>query len=245
MSRRLIVCVVVLATLLSVSAQGEKRRAVRAPSAAPPATGTCHTFGLVRAGLVASYVSNPPTNFTITYISDTMIKTVTHQKVTTPQATAEADTILDGEVVNNLRGIKHVNIKTTTQAPVIGSFTIENDLDFVPSLIAGPSNGWCVGNKWSVPAVTETLTTKSPIAPPASIIKTTIASEGEVLAVGESLTVPAGTYQTVKYKGVVITDGNVQTAITWVSMEHNIVIKQQTLDANGAVTSSFEMVSLQ
>src|SRR5689334_13400600 len=99
MSRRLIVSVVVLATFLSVSAQAEKRRAVRAPSGAPPATGTCHNFGLVRAGLVASYVSNPPTNFTITYISDTLIKTVTHQKVTTPQATAEADTILDGEVV--------------------------------------------------------------------------------------------------------------------------------------------------
>jgi hypothetical protein len=245
MSRRLIVPIIIFATLVSVSAEAQKRRAVRAPSPVPPTSGACHNFGLVRAGLVASYVSNPPTNFTITYISDTLVKTVTHQKVTTPQATAEADTILDGEVVNNLRGLKHVNIKTTTAVPVIGNFTIENDIDFVPSLVAGPSNGWCVGNKWSIPAVTETLTTKSPIAPPASIIKTTIASEGEVLAVGESLTVPAGTYQTVKYKGVVVTDGNVQTAITWVSMEHNIVIKQQTLDANGAVTSSFEMVSLQ
>lgn len=245
MSRRLIVPIVVLATLLSVSAEAQKRRAVRVPPPAAPPQGQCHQFGLVRAGLVASYVTTPPTNFTVTYIKDTLTQTITKQKVTTPQATADADTILDGEVVGNLRGLKHINVKVATPVPVLGSITIETDIDFVPSLVLGPADGWCVGNKWSVPPVTETVTVKSPIAPPTNNIKTTIGGEGEVLAVGEVVTVPAGNFNTVKYKGVIVTDGNVQTAITWVSMEHNIVVKQQAFDANGAVTTTVELTSVQ
>jgi hypothetical protein len=245
MSRRLIVPVILLLTLASVSAEAQKRRAVRAPSAPPPVTGTCHTFGLVRAGLVASYQSNPPTNFTITYIQDTLTKTITKQRVTTPQATADADTILDGEVVGNLRGIKHINVKATTPVPVLGSITIETDIDFVPSLIAGPLDGWCVGNTWNIPPVTETVSVKSPVAPPTNQIVTTAASQGEVLAVGEVVVVPGGSFRTVKYKGILVNDGKVQTAITWVSMDHNIVVRQETLDGAGAVTSTVELTSVQ
>lgn len=245
MSRRLIVPIVILASVLALNAEAQKRRAVRAPAPAPPPQGQCHAFGLVRAGLVASYQTTPPTNFTVTYIKDTLTQTITHQKVTTPQATADADTILDGEVVGNLRGLKHINIKTVTPVPVLGSITLETDVDFVPSLVLGPADGWCVGNKWNVAPVTETLTVKSPIAPPTNTIKTTIGGEGEVLAVGESVTVPAGTFNTVKYRGVMVSDGNVQTAITWVSMEHNIVVKQQAFDANGAVTTLVELTSVQ
>ncbi|MGN6184985.1 MAG: hypothetical protein ACTHQM_15180, partial [Thermoanaerobaculia bacterium] len=127
----------------------------------------------------------------------------------------------------------------------LGSITLETDVDFVPSLVLGPADGWCVGNKWNVAPVTETVTVKSPIAPPTNTIKTTIGGEGEVLAVGESVTVPAGTFNTVKYRGVMVSDGNVQTAITWVSMEHNIVVKQQAFDANGAVTTLVELTSVQ
>lgn len=246
MSRRLIVSIVVVVTLATLSAEAQKRRAVRAPAPAPPpVTGTCHTFGLVRAGLVASYQSNPPTNFTVTYIQDTLTKTITKQKVTTPQATADADTILDGEVVGNLRGIKHINVKATTPVPILGSITIETDINFVPSLIAGPVDGWCVGNTWAIAPVTETVSVKSPIAPPTDKIITTAASQGEVLAVGETVVVPAGSFRTVKYKGILINDGNVQTAITWVSMDHNIVVRQETLDAAGAVTSTVELTSVQ
>jgi hypothetical protein len=246
MSRRLIVSLALALVMLAAgSAEAQKRRAVRAPSAAPPPAGNCHTFGLVRAGLIASYQSTPPTNFTVTYIQDTLTKTITKQKVTTPQATADADTIIDGEVVGNLRGIKHINVKATTPVPVLGSITIETDIDFVPSLIAGPLDGWCTGNKWTIPPVTETVVVKSPIAPPTNQIITTIASEGEVLAVGETVVVPAGSFQTVKYKGIIVTDGNVQTAITWTSMVHNIVVKQQTLDAAGNVTSTVELTSVQ
>jgi hypothetical protein len=245
MSRRLIVPIVIFATLMTVSAEAQKRRAVRAPSAPPPPAGTCHTFGLVRAGLIATYQTVPASTFTVTYISDAPTRTVTKQRVMAAGTTTDVDTILDGEVVGNLRGLKHINVKATTSVPILGNLTIETDVDFVPSLISGPSAGWCVGNTWTIPATTETVTVKSPVAPPTNNIKVTVAGQGEVLAVGETVVVPAGSFQTVKYRGVTVTDGNVQTAITWVSMEHNIVVKQDALDANGAVITALVLTALQ
>ena len=42
----------------------------------------------------------------------------------------------------------------------------------------------------------------------------------------------------------VTSSGGVSPTITWVSMEHNIVVKQDTLDASGAVTSVTTLVGL-
>ncbi|MEO8379303.1 MAG: hypothetical protein ABI779_06535 [Acidobacteriota bacterium] len=239
----------VLAVLLVSPVQAQKRRAVRSPGPTPPAGGNCHTFNYVRAGLKASYLTTQASGnatFTITYIFDNANQTKTTQVVTTAQATANAETLIDGEAFGaNLRGIKHINVKTTTQVPVLGSITLVNDINFVPSLTAGPMGGWCTGATWSVPSVTETLTTSgSPVPVPPQII-TTIASTGEVLAVGESLTVPGGTFNTVKYRGALVSGTSVQTAITWVSMADNIVVRQDTLDAGGNVTSVTNLTNLQ
>jgi hypothetical protein len=244
MSRRFIVTALMLLTLASASAEAQRRRAVRAPST-PPATGNCHAFGLVRAGLVATYQSNPPTTFTVTYIKDTLTQTITKQHVVTPQATSDADTVIDGELVGNLRALKHINVKATTAVPVLGNLTIETDIDFTPSLISGPADGWCVGAKWNVNPVTETVTVKSPIAPPVNQIITTLATQGEVLAVGDTVVVPAGSFRTVKYKGLTVSGSTVQTSITWVSMDHNIVVKQDSYDANNTVVTSLELTALQ
>jgi hypothetical protein len=243
MSARRLAALFALALLFSVPAFAAKRRAARsAPAATAPPTGSCHTFGLVRAGLQASYHSTTnqsggDADFTITWITDTPTFTHTTQKVTTAQGTADAVTRLDGELVGNLRALKHFNVKTTMAVPVIGSVTTEADVNFVPSLVQGPADGWCVGNTWSIPAVTETLVASTPIGQQSQII-TTIASIGEVLAVGEVVSVPAGNFRTVKYRGVTVSGTTVQTSITWVSMDLNIVVKQDTVDGNGAVTST-------
>lgn len=237
-----------VALVLVVPAEGQRRRAVgKSPSlvTAPQ----CHTFGFVRAGLKASYISTTPTGsatFTITYISDNATQTKTTQVVTTAQGNADAVTTLTGESVGTLRGIKHIDVDTTITVPVLGKLTTEINVDFVPSLIAGPLGGWCTGNTWNVAPVTETITSTipfGPVQPP--IVKTTVGSTGEVLAVGESVTVPAGTFTTVKYKGVLVGE-TVQPAITWVSMEHNIVVKQDSLDpVTGAIVNATRLTNLQ
>lgn len=239
---------VVLAVSLLVvfAAEGQKRRAVR--SAPPAAVRTdCHTFNLVRPGLIADYRSVAPSGtatFTITWISDTPTRTRTTQRTVTPQATTEVETVLDGEVVGNLRGLKHLNIKGSVIVPVLGRTPLEVDVTFVPSLLAGPAAGWCVGEKWTTAPVTETIVTTTAAGSFTNVV-TTIESQGEVLAVGESVTVEGGKFDTVKYRGAVISGQDVQTAITWVSMEHNVVVKQDTVDAAGNVTSTLELTRLQ
>lgn len=244
--RHIFVSLFVLVFLLTpVSQAAPKRRAVRFPAA--PVTGGCHTFGLVRAGLKASYLSVAPggnVTFQVTYISDTPTQTKTTQKVQAPSGNADVTTTLDGEVVGNLRGLKHIKISTTTTVPVLGSLTTDSNVDFVPSLIAGPAAGWCTGATWTISPVTETVTTTGafPLPP---IIVTTVASTGEVLGVGVSVTVPAGTFNTVKYRSSIVSGTNVSPAITWVSMNDNIVVKQDTLDGAGNVTSVTELQSVQ
>lgn len=246
--RLLVLCLLVLSLVPTAEAQRRRRSVRSGPAPVAPPPGQCHTFGLVRAGLVATYVTNTPSgdvNFTVTYISDTPTLTHTTQKVTTPQGNADADTILTGEIVGNLRAIKHVFVRTTTVVPVIGNFTTDVDIDFVPSLAAGPTDGWCVGKTWLTAPSLQTITTKPSIGPPMTITNNVIGSEGIVLAVGASVTVPAGTFNTVKYRSSIVAGTNVQPAITWVSMEHNIVVRQDTLDAGGSVTTVTQLTALQ
>lgn len=246
MSSRRLLMVALVAMVLVVPASAQRRRSVRSSPAAPP-TGDCHVFNLVRPGLVASYLTNAPggdVTFTITYISDTPTQTKTTQKVSTPQGQADVATTLDGEIVGNLRALKHLETVGSINVPGFGTVTTEVDIDFVPSLAAGPAAGWCAGATWDVPPVTETITTRSPAGTMLNTV-TTIGSQGEVLAVGESITVTGGTYNTVKYRGVTVSGDAVSPVITWVSMEHNIVVKQDTLDAAGNVTSVTQLTKLQ
>jgi hypothetical protein len=244
--RHIFVLTLVLSLLVPVAQGGSRRRSVRSGpvSATPPA---CHTFGLVRAGLKASYLSVAPggnVTFQVTYISDTPTQTKTTQKVQAPSGNSDVATTLDGEIVGNLRALKHIKLTTTITVPILGALTTDANLDFVPSLIAGPAAGWCTGATWTVSPVTETLTTTGsfPLPP---VVVTTVASEGVVLAVGESITVPAGTFNTVKYKSAIVSGTSVQPAITWVSMADNIVVKQDTLDDAGNVTSTTTLTALQ
>jgi hypothetical protein len=241
MSAPRLFAVAALALFLVVPAEAQKRRAVRSNPGTPnPPQGNCHVFGLVAPGTKASYLTTAPggnVTFTITWISDTPTQTKTTQKVTANGITSDAETLLDGEIVGTLRALKHFNIKVSTTVPVLGKVTTETDVTFTPSLASGPDQGWCVGNTWAIPPVTEHIVIKSPQGTIPTTV-TTIASTGEVLAVGAPLTVPGGTFNTVKYRGSILSGSAVQTAITWVSMERNIVVRQDTVDGAGAVTST-------
>lgn len=237
---RLLAVLAVAVLMVPTAEAGPKRRAVgKSPVKSAP-TGQCHTFGFVRAGQKATYLSTTPTGsatYTITWISDTATQTKTTQVVSTPQGNANAVTTIDGEVVGNLRGMKHIDVTTSITVPVIGTLTTEVDIDFVPSLVLGPAAGWCVGNTWNVAPVTETIVTKAPFATPVTQIVTTIGGQGEVLAVGDNVTAAGRTFPCVKYRSVTLVNNTVQESITWTSMELAIVIKQQAFDANGTLVT--------
>jgi len=241
--RRVAICVLILA---AVPLFANKRRAVSPPSNNVPAA-NCVNYGFARVGLKASYLSTTPNgdvNFTITYISDVEGQTKTTQTSTTAQGTATVDTTIDTERVGVFRATKHVNVKGSTEVPGLGSITSETDITFVPSLVTGPVEGWCAGATWDVAPSTETVVTKT-IAGQTTNIVTTSASQGAVLAIGESVTVPAGTFQCVKYRGVSTTGSSVSPTITWLSVHDYVVVKQDTLDGSGNVTTTTVLTSLQ
>lgn len=245
--RRIVIGCLLAVFLVPVSNGATRRRAAPSKPATPATGGDCHTFGLVAPGTKGTYLtttSSGNVNFTITWISDTPTQTKTTQHVVTPQATTDVETTLDGVVSGPLRGIKHLYTKSITPVPFLGNTVVEVDIDFVPALIAGPSEGWCTNATWTVPASTETIVSRS-LAGQQSSIVTTLASEGIVLAVGESVTVPAGTFRTVKYRSYTISGSSLQPAITWTSMDRAIVVKQDTLDAGGNVTTSTVLTDLQ
>lgn len=239
-----------LLSLLVVSAAeaGPRRRAVGKTKSVAAPTGQCHTFGFVQAGRKTTYLSTTPTGsatYTITYISDTATQTKTTQVVSTPQGNANAVTTIDGEVVGNLRGMKHIDVTTTITVPVVGTLTTEIDVDFVPSLVLGPAAGWCVDETWNVAPVTETIVTKAPFVTPVTQIVTTIGGSGKVLAVGEDVVAAGRTFKTVKYRGITVANNTVQESITWTSMDYAVVVKQQAFDANGALVTDTILTAFQ
>jgi len=168
------------------------------------------------------------------------------QKVQTPQGNADAETRMDFETVHasfDLRALKHLYVKSTSSAagfPIV----VETDLDFVPSMVLGPVSGWCLGAMWDVPATTETITAKS-IAGPQITTQTTIAYTGEVLSVNDNIITPAGSFRCVKTKGLTASATSTSPTISWTSVDHYITVRQETLDANGAVTSVTELQKIE
>ena len=246
--RNLALIALALIVSLDVSA-ATRRRAVRHPGAAAPTPGgECITYGSPRIGMKASYLTTSPqgnVTFTVTYVSETPTQARTTQKVQTPQGNADAETRMDFETVPaafDLRALKHLYVKSTSSAGGF-AFTIETDIDFVPSMVLGPLNGWCVGAKWFVPATTETIVVRS-IAGPQTTTQTTIGYEGEVLAI-EDVTTPAGIFRCLKYKGMTTSGTDAQPAINWNSVEHYITVRQQVLDANGNVTQTTELQKIE
>jgi hypothetical protein len=245
--RLLVVSLFALSMVVAAEAGPRRRAAGKSPVVSAPG-GDCHTFGFVRAGLKASYLSTTPNGsatYTITYISDNATQTKTTQLVNTPQGTATAVTTIDGEVVGLLRGMKHIDVQTSITVPVLGTVTTEVDIDFVPSLVLGPAGGWCVGNTWDVSPVTETITTKAPFVLPVTQIVTTIGGQGKVLEVGTIVTAAGKDHKTVKYRGVTLVNNTVQETITWTSMDEAIVVKQQAFDANGVIVTDTILTALQ
>lgn len=247
-----IVATGVLADTIKPDAGGVSRR--RAVRPGPPAvnTGDCATFSPIRVGLKAGYsVTSAAGNstFTVTFVSDSATQTRTTQTVSTPASTSTVETTLDYENVAGisitLRATKHTNVKTTTTTPFVPiAISAEVDVTFVPSLVLGPAAGWCAGVKWAIPATTETIVSTSSAGTATSVV-TTVQGEGEVLAVNEQITTAAGTFSTVKSRSVLVSGSSVSPAISWNSIQNGITVRQQTLDANGAVTSTVELTSIQ
>lgn len=243
---------VLVSTLFVQDAAAQRRRAVR-PSRPRAVTGPCHTYGFVPAGLKAAYRTTSPgqpdVTFEITYVSDTAALSKFTQKVNVPNVgTADAETTIEYEpLAGGLRAVTDLELKASMSVSGF-KITIDSDSTFVPSLTWGPGAQWCQGATWTIPATTVTTTTTTSPGGTQSAISTTLAGTGQVLAVYDTISVTAGSFQTVKYRGVnansscpagstTCTSGIVPVNV-WLWKTHPIVVRQDSLDASGNVTST-------
>jgi hypothetical protein len=218
------------------------------PSVTPPNNGgTCVNVPFVRAGLKATYRITDSSGVW------TMVTTVTadgaSQRKQTDHAvnsggTSDIDSTFSFTMQSNLRLItRSVSNATTVAAgfPIL----VTTDSTFNPAMTLGPVTEFCSGATWPIPATTQTIVIGGTFPGPTTTVNRPAAT-GSVMAINESLTVPAGTFNTVKYHGVDgATDSNIQSTNVWVSIADGIMVKEQNLDANGNVKTTMELSSLQ
>jgi len=106
-----------------------------------------------------------------------------------------------------------------------GAFT--NSMTYSPGTIGDPAYRACEGKKWAVPVVNATMTSMQ-----GSFSTKTLAGTLEIVKVHESVTVPAGTFDTIHYiktMGPAIDD-------FWKSIEHGVTVKRNGRQPRGIAT---------
>lgn len=118
-----------------------------------------------------------------------------------------------------------------------GSFTDTITTEFNPEYMTGAAVDFCEGQTWTTSEVQQTISSSS--AP--DVTSTTSPEEGLVESVGTSVTVPAGTFNTVLIKKTQ-TDGSISRI--WISRQHGVFVKQESVDSSGNTTTLIEIESI-
>ena len=106
-----------------------------------------------------------------------------------------------------------------------GAYT--NTMTYSPGTIGDPAYRACEGKKWTVPTVSATLTSMQ-----GSFSTKTESGTLVIVKVRESVTVPAGTFETVHYiktMGQAVDD-------FWKSIEHGVTVKRNGRQPRGIAT---------
>jgi hypothetical protein len=104
--------------------------------------------------------------------------------------------------------------------------TVIDTTTFRPGLVSDPAVRGCAGRSWPIPTVTASYqSTRTNASAP------TPAGTLEIVAIRERVTVPAGTFDTVRYIRT-----SQSTDEYWKSLEHGVVVKHTATLPMGTVT---------
>lgn len=92
---------------------------------------------------------------------------------------------------------------------------------FRPGAVGDPAFRACAGQTWQIPAVTATHASGQ--GPSASA--PTSAGTMKIVAIRESITVPAGSFDTVRYTRTLATPGGQSVDEYWKSIEHGVIVR--------------------
>jgi len=189
--------------------------------AASSATASCVDLGTPKPTLsyVHRYTSTQgSTEYTNKWV---LINATGSHLITTQSASGAASTYVSQHRV--VDDVFVLDGSTATGADANGPF--KNSMAYKPGALGDPAFRACTGKTWTVPSVTATSNSLQ-----GSFSTKTGAGTLAIVAIHESVTVPAGTFDTVRY---VKTMGPVRDEF-WKSIEHGVTVKRTSVQP-GAV----------
>jgi hypothetical protein len=142
-------------------------------------------------------------------------------RVRTTQSDVPGVTESMSQITQHIRDDLFVIEKSDSTNVTTGRGPVRTVATYKPALIGDPAFHLCKGKKWSFPAVTMTTV----VDPGKTSQTTTYAGNGEVLSVHESVTVPAGAFDTVHYMVTHTSPNGPITLESWRSIKEGVNAK--------------------
>ena len=196
-----------------------------------PASGTRQTFNVSANGAAVGTV-----NTTYNSIGDTQSNTTTHSELSTQGISTVTDSteVQKYEITANKIYVSSVEVSGTSTVAGF-SIPVSSTITNTPAQLLGPAKVYCEGETWTAPSVSQSV-----VANGFNTTSQTEVSNGKVVSINESVTVPAGTFTTVRMER---TESSGKT-IHWLGTSNGLTIKQQTFDNGGALTGETVTASI-
>lgn len=110
-----------------------------------------------------------------------------------------------------------------------GGVPFDSAMTYTPAAIGDPVTRACPGASWDIPSVTATSKSLQ-----GQFSTKTDRGRLQIVAVRESVTVPAGTFSTVHYTKIMTTAGGQQRDEFWKSLEHGVTVKRTGTQPGGS-----------
>jgi hypothetical protein len=214
-----------------------------ASSGNPDPSAGCVTVPFVAAGKVLGYrTSDGSYSSEQTVVSDSATHTVLHDKVVAGGISEDIDTTYDYVVQGELRAATHL-VSVAVVHSVI-NITVNTDITYAPAFVLSPVSSYCAGATFAIPATAQTVKVTGTVPGPTTTTNRAAAT-GEILAVHESLTVAAGTFDTVKFRSTQGGNGtDVAYSYAWVDIATGVLVRQQQFGSGGNTIQLLDLTSM-
>jgi hypothetical protein len=206
--------------------------------AAPPAAGDCVAIGAPKPNLTYVYRQTESTGnaseFSNRWESFTATGSRLHTTKNTPRGRGTLTTVTEHHVTDDL-----LMIDRQTDTGTEAGARINNTTSFQrPGVVGGPAKRACRGRLWNFRAVTVTHHQSGGGPVSAQSEPGTL----RVIDIRESVTVPAGRFDTVHYLRTVMGDTGRSLDEYWLSIEHGVMVKRNHTLPNATVAAVLQAI---
>jgi hypothetical protein len=183
--------------------------------------GDCVTLGAPKPAVTYTYVRSEPRGASVEYSNQWEQVTSAGSRVRTERAGRGGGTSSNVSRHRIENDISIIEQTTSNGTDARGTFS--STTTFTPGIVGDPFGRACAGRSWPIAAVSATnrsvrgtFTTKSD------------AGELKMLGLRETITVPAGTFETIHYARITTSPRGTITDEYWKSIEHGVTVKHES-----------------